>query len=286
MSVPNKPTTGPVAPPVIKETPPATKKGFFTPMRIAIGGTVLLMGSMILCCGGFTMIGLIMTSNTAGEVKRADALWNSGRQADAVDKYRELIKDDFSLIRDADRPTVFRRVIDFDAEHGNIDEAQQLIGKAINRNVGLSLESKQGAGLLAAIQSKQQDEARVEAEEDKRQADAAKAAEERRQAGAAQARKDRRAVSSSGSSIGILPDSSQFYLTMTPDELKAVVRSKCGLEPIKETEVEANGKQGLLIKYGGGDAELTFTFLRNLQTGEWGLLGGSINGKDFIASPR
>jgi hypothetical protein len=80
-------------------------------------------------------------------IVEADQLWQQDEQGDAVDKYRKLLKSDFSLIPEDERPRLFRRVIDFDAEGGDRDEARKMIALAKHHGVSVSLETSQAKAL-------------------------------------------------------------------------------------------------------------------------------------------
>jgi len=123
-------------------------------------------------------IGVFMEEReTAQNLAEANTLWGIGKKADAVDKYRVLLGKSYTYLRETDRPLVFRRVIEFDAEQGNADEAKTLIAKALDNNLALSLESPKAVAILTQVKDEKETK-RKQAEEKKRLAK--EADEERR----------------------------------------------------------------------------------------------------------
>ena len=90
---------------------------------------------------------LQMEKAALNTIAEADQLWQQDEQGDAVDKYRKLLESDFSLIPEDERPRLFRRVIDFDAEGGDRDEARKMIALAKLYGVSVSLETSQAKAL-------------------------------------------------------------------------------------------------------------------------------------------
>jgi hypothetical protein len=107
---------------------------------------------------GVILFGLVASRMAEQRVTQmladADALWNSGKKADAVDKYRSLL--DERRLPKSDRPALFRRVIEFDADQNNLAEAKTLILKARGDGVSLSLESPKAKSLLAQIEAEEE----------------------------------------------------------------------------------------------------------------------------------
>jgi len=60
----------------------------------------------------------------------ADALWNAGNQTEAVAKYKALVEDNLDVIKEADRPRVFQRIIECEFNRGERSTAQHYIDKA------------------------------------------------------------------------------------------------------------------------------------------------------------
>jgi len=60
----------------------------------------------------------------------ADALWNAGNQTEAVAKYKALVESNLDVIKEADRPRVFQRIIECEFKRGERSTAQYYIDKA------------------------------------------------------------------------------------------------------------------------------------------------------------
>ncbi len=113
-------------------------------------------------------IGVCMEEReTAQTFAEANALWDSGKKTDAVDRYRVLLGKSYTYLTETDRPLVFRRVIEFDAEQGNADEAKTLIAKALDNNLALSLESPKAVALLTQVKDEKETR-KKRAEEERR----------------------------------------------------------------------------------------------------------------------
>ena len=83
---------------------------------------------------GIMLIGFIGSQmerqETAKVLAEANALWDSGKKGDAVNKYHYLLSQYRSSLDNSDRPLVLKRVIEFDADNGNAVEAKTLIQEA------------------------------------------------------------------------------------------------------------------------------------------------------------
>ena len=77
----------------------------------------------------------------------ATVLWDSGKQLDAVEKYRSLTTVKSGRLGKTDTGLAYRRVIEFDAENGDQVEAKKLIGRANDLGIDLSLQSSQAKTL-------------------------------------------------------------------------------------------------------------------------------------------
>lgn len=100
---------------------------------------------------GVILVGAIGSSieeqKAAQSFADANALWNSGKKAEAVSKYRSLLGNPRAP-RELDRHLVRDRIIIFDAEQGNLDEAKNLINEALDHGEKPSLESSKAQELL------------------------------------------------------------------------------------------------------------------------------------------
>jgi hypothetical protein len=87
-----------------------------------------------------------ITTNIAA----ANALWDSGKKAEAVAAYHKLADD--RDLPSSDRLVVLQRLIDFQAEQGNTEEAKKLIRKAYDDGIGLLLSSEKAESLESQVQ--------------------------------------------------------------------------------------------------------------------------------------
>jgi len=83
------------------------------------------------------------------EIAKADVEWQQDNRVTAVDTYRRLLENDFFHVAKEEGPRLFRRVIEFDVESGNVELARRFIALARSKDVSLSLESSQARLLLA-----------------------------------------------------------------------------------------------------------------------------------------
>jgi hypothetical protein len=97
------------------------------------------------------MIAMIHNAQEEQNIKHsfadANVLWNSGKKAEAVRKYRELLALT-TVPRGLDLALCRNRLITFDVEKGNLDKAKKLISQALDSGDNLSLESTQAQTLL------------------------------------------------------------------------------------------------------------------------------------------
>jgi hypothetical protein len=89
-------------------------------------------------------------------LEEANRLWASGQKPEAIAKYRGLIDDGVGFLEKSDRPTVFQRVIEFEADQDNPSLAKDLIYKARTNGVTLSFNSQKAKQVVAEVE----DEAR------------------------------------------------------------------------------------------------------------------------------
>jgi len=104
-----------------------------------------------------------MEKDVLNTIVEADQLWQQDEQEAAVDKYRKLLESNFSFIPEDEHPRLLRRVIDFDAENGNSDEARKMIALAKSRDVSLHLETSQAKALRDEMD---EEEAKAQASSD------------------------------------------------------------------------------------------------------------------------
>lgn len=106
--------------------------------------------------GGFAilmLLGMVIERGereaAKAEVAAATQLWDAGDKPAAISKYREVVKSHLSAIPKSDRSLVVGRVIDFDAEAGNVSSVQDLLKKAEEEQIVPSVSSESGKSLIA-----------------------------------------------------------------------------------------------------------------------------------------
>ena len=74
------------------------------------------------------------------ELNEANRLWESGKKADAVAKYKQVLDRDHQSIPggDSERATLFRRVIDNSVEQDDSDAAKAWIEKAFDKKIDIT----------------------------------------------------------------------------------------------------------------------------------------------------
>jgi len=103
------------------------------------------------------------------EFLAADALWNSGNESAAIEKYRNISTTYFT---DKEKETVYGRLIEWDADHGNDGSAIRLIWGMKSRKLSPRITSRRANELIAkfeaeerAKQDKAEEKGRLEREE-------------------------------------------------------------------------------------------------------------------------
>lgn len=86
----------------------------------------------------------------------ADRAWVAGDKKAAAEKYRKLLDGgDDMFLTDEQKPLVYGRVIDYDAESGNSGSAVKLAEKALQRGVEPSVNAQAGREAVAEAKRKQ-----------------------------------------------------------------------------------------------------------------------------------
>jgi len=114
------------------------------------------------------------------QLEEADRLWASGRKAEAVKEYKTLIERNLSYVDKGKHQAIFVRVVEFEADNGDVSVARRFIERAEKEKLSLSLSSPKAKELAAQVGKER---------EDKIAADLAKK-EERRQKTKEAARKE------------------------------------------------------------------------------------------------
>ena len=101
-------------------------------------------------------IGIIGDLKSKDTISEANKLWESGNNAVAVEKYKEVIEANITAIDSGERPLIFQRVIEFDVENGNYSTAKYFIEQAMEFDVPLAFRSAEANNLLTQVQEDQQ----------------------------------------------------------------------------------------------------------------------------------
>ncbi|MCI0703845.1 MAG: hypothetical protein L0241_22525 [Planctomycetia bacterium] len=165
----------------------ATRSGF--PRVIAVVAGVLMM-SCLLCCGGGLFLGWWGVEQDKKKLAEANRQWDAGQKAEAVATYKALIQQDLSSVpTDAERPTVYQRVIEYDLERGDTESAKAMVERALDKNVELPSGSKALTDLVVQVRG---DRKRREAEELARREADEKRKQDEREAEAKRKEEDRK----------------------------------------------------------------------------------------------
>lgn len=112
---------------------------------------------MLTCCGGFGVIGYFgikMKDATQREVAEADALWDRGEKALAVDKYRGRLGANSTFLKAEDKPRVYGRVVDYDVERGDMASATTILAEAVKNKVAPQVSHPEAKALVAAEEAR------------------------------------------------------------------------------------------------------------------------------------
>jgi hypothetical protein len=144
---------------------PLRKLPAIPPVALILGGVGLVCFLSCLAFGGLLSISGLKQLEQAEkmireeeqqvrqDVEEADRLWQSGQKAQAVARYKSLIDGHAWMIPDTDRPTVYQRAIEYEAEQGNTSSAKGLIDKALAQKVALSFTNPQANAILKETQA-------------------------------------------------------------------------------------------------------------------------------------
>lgn len=161
---------------------PARSSG---PSCLLIGGIgcgVLILG-VFAVCGVFTIAGFVGLEQARKQLVEANRLWDAGQKPEAVTIYRHLLTKSV-VADDSQEPTVYLRVIEFDAAQGNTDSARQLAEQAIEKGIDLRPEDETAKKLVAEIKAereKREEAKRKEREEQEKQAETYRQWEKRKE---------------------------------------------------------------------------------------------------------
>ncbi|MBX9582946.1 MAG: cell envelope integrity protein TolA [Gemmataceae bacterium] len=127
-----------------------TRKGVWTGVWAAVMAVLMIVVSL-------------QEAATKKSLDEADRLWAAGQKAEAVAKYKEVIDGGVSSVDQSRRPTVFQRVVEYEAEQGNTSAAKQYIQKAETYNVALASDAPAAKKLLAEAKAEKDAEKQKEA---------------------------------------------------------------------------------------------------------------------------
>lgn len=104
---------------------------------------------------GMAILGAIQEKRRNALLAEADRVWVGGDKRAAVETYRKLLEGGGdTLLTDEQKPLVYGRVIDYDAESGNGGSAVKLAEKALDRRVEPSVNTQAGRAAVAEARSK------------------------------------------------------------------------------------------------------------------------------------
>lgn len=127
---------------------------------LILGGALLC--SIFLCCGLGMFVGLYSMQQDKQRLAEANQQWEAGQKADAVAAYKAFIdRGSKNFPSDADRPVIYRRVIEYELEKGNTDTAKAWAEKALDNKVEVTSDSKVVNEFVAKVRA---DRERREAE--------------------------------------------------------------------------------------------------------------------------
>ncbi len=110
------------------------------------------------CAVAFALayLGIHTRHEATTSLASANQLWSAGDKDMAVPKYKRAISLALSVIPEGERPVVFKRVVEHEAERGNQASAKELIETALNKHVPLNLERRQAKEIMVAVQAERQ----------------------------------------------------------------------------------------------------------------------------------
>lgn len=122
------------------------------------------------------IVSIFQSQATEKDLARANALWDEGKQTEAVSLYQTVVKERDMFIPDEQKPVVYGRMIDHLAEQGSEEEARTLLQKLDRSPLKPAplLESEAARALVAKI--KREQEAERQREESEKRERAAQAA--------------------------------------------------------------------------------------------------------------
>jgi hypothetical protein len=133
---------------------------WYTPTRLANLFYVLMASLVIapcLVCGGcLTVYNYRQREAVKKEVAEANQLWDSGDKVQAVGKYKVLIEKQLWRIEDSAKSICFQRAIEFEAEKGDSNSARQLIEKALDEKVSLTLNNPKAKQIMAEVRTEKE----------------------------------------------------------------------------------------------------------------------------------
>jgi hypothetical protein len=156
-------------------------------------GCGLVAVALAMLCGVGMFFAWRAQEDAKKELEEANRLWDAGKKAEAVIKYRTVLDMNLGTVpSDAERPVVYQRAIDFELEQGHTDTARALVEKALDKKVDVSRCSPAAAQFIAQVRADREkreaeERARREAEEkrkrEEREAEAKRREEERAKTG-------------------------------------------------------------------------------------------------------
>ena len=118
----------------------------------------------IIWSGAWLVFVFLITAHTARQetearriVAEANKSWSTGNKAEAVSQYRTVIDKGIGLVEASDRSLILSRVVDYEVESGQTDEAEETIRRCSGDDV--LPETTAGKALVAQVKEELQQEA-------------------------------------------------------------------------------------------------------------------------------
>lgn len=89
-------------------------------------------------------------------VRNANALWDNQQKGEAIDQYRQLLRQHWSLLQELDRSKAIRRVVEVDLANGNEVEARTLLDRALDHDIPLTFADAKSQELLQRLRAERQ----------------------------------------------------------------------------------------------------------------------------------
>jgi hypothetical protein len=235
---------------------------------------------LLFCCGGLGFLFFLGTKQekaTRAELAEADEMWKIGDKAGAATKYERIVDGgNAHWLKEADRPRLYGRLIDFRYEKGDAASGMALIDKADKDGITPEVSHADAKSAIAAIRTEKSRVPSAKNGVSKKGRPSTDAERPSKNELIQLLAKSAVAVASednTGANTG--PDDFTNLMRSAARELGAEkhedTRSLLQIEPTSQKEfVTPQGIRGLVLRYGEG-SQTSATFSKNPKTGRWQL---------------